>query len=66
MDKDGRTHESEMAPESGDHDVYTSFAEDLLSAAKDKSVQRLADCLRAFHGMIVDADEKEDSEHQEG
>ncbi len=62
MDKDGRHSESEVAPESGEHNEYTSLAEDMISAMKDGSVQKLASSLKAFHGMIEDADEAEDAE----
>lgn len=61
MGADGRVAESEVKPEVGEHDEYTSFAEDFISAAKDGSVQKMAACLRAFHRMIEDADEDQDA-----
>lgn len=60
MDKDGRTSEVEVSPESGDHDEYTSCFEDLMAAIKDGSVQKGAAVLRAFHNMIKEADEVQD------
>ncbi len=61
MGKDGRVTETDVKPESGEHDEYTSFAEDMISANKDGSVQRMASCLREFHKMIENADEEEDA-----
>lgn len=61
MDKDGRHSEAKVAPESGEHNEYTSFAEDMIAAMKDGSVQRLAAALKSFHGMIESADEAQDS-----
>lgn len=61
MRKDGGTSEVETAPESGEHDTYTSFAEDMLEAFKSGSVQRLAASLKAFHEMIADEDEEQDA-----
>lgn len=62
MKPDGGTSESEVAPESGDHDEYTAFAEDMLSAFKAGSVHDLARCLREFHHMIEEEDEAQDAE----
>jgi len=64
MDKDGRSKEMHVAPESGEHNEYTSFAEDLLSAVKENSVQRVASVLKNYHEMIKEEDEEEDK--QEG
>jgi len=61
MDKDGRTSETEVAHEGGEHNEYTSFAEDMISAFKDGSVQKLASSLKAFHEMIEGADKEQDS-----
>jgi hypothetical protein len=60
MDKDGRTSEVEVKPESGEPNVYSVIAEDLISAVKDGSVQKAASVLKAFHEMIQDADEDQD------
>ena len=46
LGKDGRVHETDVAHESGEHDEYSAFAEDLLSAFKDGSVQRIASVLK--------------------
>jgi hypothetical protein len=62
LGKDGQNHESEVAHEGGDHDEYTSLAEDIISATKEGSVQRLAQCLKSFHEMIEEADEAQDQE----
>lgn len=62
LDKNGRTHESSISHESGDHDEYTSLAEDFISAMKDGSVQRAAAALKSFHKMIEQADMEEDAE----
>lgn len=62
MGKDGKTTETSVAPESGEHDEYTAFAEDMISAMKEGSVQRLASALRSFHDMIEEADEEQDAE----
>lgn len=60
MKNDGSTSETSVAPESGDHDEYTSFAEDMLAAFKASSVQELAACLKAFHAMVNEEDEEQD------
>lgn len=60
MGKDGSTSETEVKPESGDHDEYTSLAEDMIAAFKDGSVQRLASCMRTFKSMCSDEDESQD------
>jgi hypothetical protein len=62
MGKDGKTTESSVATESGDHDEYTALAEDIVMGAKEGSVQKVASALRSFHGMIEDADEEQDAE----
>lgn len=62
MGKDGRTTETEMKQESGEHNEYTSLAEDIIASAKDGSVQRLASALKSFHEMIEEADEAQDAE----
>jgi hypothetical protein len=58
--KDGRNVETEVKQEGGEHNEYTAFAEDLISAMADKSIQRVAACLKEFHEMIKEADEAED------
>lgn len=62
LGKDGRTSESEVAHESGEHNEYTAFAEDMIAAFKDGSVQKLASCLEAFHEMVKEEDEEQDLE----
>lgn len=62
MNKDGSVTESHVAPETGAHDEYTSFAEDIIHAIESKSVQKLASCLRAFHEMIAEEDKEQDME----
>jgi hypothetical protein len=49
-----------MASEDGEHNVYRSMAEDMIAAVKDGSVNRLEECLKAFHEMIKDEDEVQD------
>lgn len=61
MDKDGKVTETDVAQESGPQDAYTAFAEDLMSAIKDGSVQRAASVLRSYHEMIMDEDEIQDA-----
>jgi len=51
---------SKAPHESGEHNEYTAFAEDMISAMKDGSVQRLASCLKAFHEMIEEEDKEQD------
>lgn len=51
----------EVAPESGDHNEYTAFAEDMMAAYKKDSIQDLAACLKEFHKMIMSDDEAQDS-----
>lgn len=60
MGKDGSTSEVHVASEGGGHDEYSAFAEDMLAAFEDKSVQKLASCLKAFHEMIMEEDEEQD------
>lgn len=59
--KDGRRHEANVKQESGEHDEYTSHAEDIIAAVKDGSVQRLASALRSYHSMIQADDEAQDA-----
>lgn len=59
--KDGHAQETSVAHESGEHNEYTSLAEDIIAAMKDGSVQRLAHALKSFHGMIQEADEEQDA-----
>lgn len=61
MGKDGRASETPVAHEGGEYDEYTSMAEDIISAAKEGSVQKLASCLKAFHEMIKEEDEEQDA-----
>lgn len=60
MGKDGSVKETNVASESGEMNEYTAFAEDIISAVENKSVQGLASCLKAFHEMIMDQDEEQD------
>lgn len=61
MGKDGRTSESSVAHESGEHDEYSSYAEDMIAALESKSVQKLAACLKSFHQMIMHEDAEQDA-----
>lgn len=61
MKPDGSASEFEVAPESGEHNEYTEFARDMIEAYKKGSVMELAKCLKAFHEMIKDEDEAQDS-----
>lgn len=61
MDKNGRTSETEVKPESGEHNEYTSHAEDMIAAMKEGSVQRMASALKSFHSMIESDDEAQDA-----
>lgn len=61
MGKDGRSSETPVAPESGDHDEYTSHAEDLIAAMKSGSVQGVAAVLKSYHEMIEEDDEAQDA-----
>lgn len=62
LGKDGRQDEAEVAPEEGEHDEYSSLAEDLMLGVKSGSVQKIASVLRALHEMIEEADEVQDQE----
>lgn len=62
MDKRGKASEVEAAHESGEHNEYTSYAEDMLAAFESKSVQKLAACLKSFHQMVADEDYEQDKE----
>jgi hypothetical protein len=62
MNKDGETSEVNVSHESGDHDVYTSLAEDLIAGTKEGSVQKVASVLRSYHEMIEEDDEQDDQE----
>lgn len=62
LHKDGSTSEVEVSHEGGDHDVYTSLAEDFILATKEGSVQKLASALRSFHEMIQEVDEEDEQE----
>lgn len=62
MDKDGRSTDVEVKPESGEHNEYTALAEDLLAAVKDSSVQKLAGFLKSFHALIQEVDQVQDKE----
>lgn len=57
MKSDGSTSETEVAPETGDHNQYTSLAEDMLQAFKSGSVQELAACLK----VIMNDDQSQDA-----
>lgn len=61
MDKDGRSAEAEVAPESGEHNEYTALAEDLMTASKSGSVHGIAAVLKKFHQMIAEDDEEQDA-----
>lgn len=58
---DGRTVEVEVSPETGEHNEYTSIAEDMLAHMKSGSVQGLAKCLSVFHSLIKEEDEEQDA-----
>lgn len=60
MDRDGRTSEVAVSPESDAYNEYTAFAEDLLSGFRDGSVNKIASTLKAFHSMIEDKDQIQD------
>lgn len=53
---DGTTTETNVRPESGEHNVYRALAEDIIAAVKDGSVNNLEECLKSFHEMIKDED----------
>lgn len=59
--EDGRTVEVEVSPETGEHDEYTSIAEDLVAHMKSGSVQGVAKCLRVFHELVKEEDEEQDA-----
>ena len=60
--KDGRTVEVEVSPETGEHDEYTSIAEEMLAHIQGGSVQGVAKCLRVFHELVKEEDEEQDAE----
>lgn len=61
MKGNGESSETEVASESGEHDEYTSLAEDILSAMKSGSVQSLASCLKSLCSMVKEEDETQDA-----
>lgn len=65
MGKDGRTTETKVKPEEGEHNEYTELAENMIAAVKDGSVQSLAACLKSLHDIIAEADEIQDEKEME-
>lgn len=57
--RDGRTTETEVKPETGEHNEYTSLAEDFIAGVKDGSVQKVASCFKTLCSMI-EGEEKPD------
>jgi hypothetical protein len=62
LGKDGKTTETDIAHETGEHNEYTALAEDIIAHVKTGSVQGLASCLESFHEMIKEKDEEQDQE----
>lgn len=68
MGKDGKSEHQEVKNEEGmDEDVaeYKAVAEDMLQAISDKSVDKLAEVLKAFHEIIKHEDIEQDLEAEE-
>ena len=56
--------EQEIKPEESMEDgveMYRAFAQDIMQAISDKSVESLASVLKDFHEMIEEKDEAEDA-----
>lgn len=63
LSKMGKDQEVKQESESDESlDMYKAFAEDLMQAINDKSVQGVAEVFKSFHELMEEMDEGEDAE----
>lgn len=68
MGKDGKSEYQEKKNEESmddDYSEYKACAEDFMQAISDKSVEKMAEVLKAFHEIVKHEDVEQDLEMEE-